>query len=57
MWIAAFAPFLWVEPRNVLPSMATTSADTPISLATQAMKATLEFRGVERRENVAEVVV
>src|SRR6516165_771205 len=38
MWIAAFAPFLLAEPRNVLPSMATTSADTPISLATQATK-------------------
>jgi len=38
MWIAAFAPFLWAEPRNVLPSMATTSADTPINLATQATK-------------------
>src|SRR5271154_4107439 len=38
MWIAAFAPFLWAEPRNVLPSMAITSADTPISLATQATK-------------------
>src|SRR5712664_3202416 len=38
MWIAAFPPLLWEEPRNVLPSMAITSADTPISLATQATK-------------------
>jgi hypothetical protein len=29
---------LWAEPRNVLPSKAITSADTPISLATQATK-------------------
>src|SRR5271170_4314002 len=42
MWIAAFAPFLWAEPRNVLPSMAITSADTPISLV------------VVRRRSIAE---
>src|SRR5258708_27536671 len=38
IWIAAFPPFLWQAPANVLPSMAITSADTPISLATQATK-------------------
>src|SRR5262249_34087949 len=38
IWIAALPRFLWAEPRNVLPSKAITSADTPISLATQATK-------------------
>src|SRR5215471_11076706 len=38
IWIAALARLLWAEPRNVLPSKAITSADTPISLATQATK-------------------
>jgi hypothetical protein len=37
-WIAAFPPLLWADLREVLPSMAITSVDTPISLATQATK-------------------
>src|SRR5215831_965773 len=31
IWIAALPRFLWAEPRNVLPSKAITSTDTPIS--------------------------
>src|SRR5580693_1826731 len=55
MWIAAFAPFLWAEPRNVLPTMHIRRH--PDQLGDPGDEATLEFRVVERRENVAEVVV
>src|SRR5258707_946041 len=50
IWIAAFPPFLWEEPRNVLPSMAITSADTLISLATaQGLVASIADRIISPR--------
>ena len=38
MWIAALAPFFWYDRREVLPSIAITSAGVPVSAATQATK-------------------
>src|SRR5712671_7814098 len=46
MWIAAFPPLLWEEPRNVLPSMAITSARHANQLGDPGDEATLEFRSV-----------
>jgi hypothetical protein len=38
IWIAVFPFLLSADLRDVLPSMAMTSADTPVMLATQATK-------------------
>ena len=45
------------DRRRVLPSTAITSAETPVCAATQANKATPEWLGVERGQDVAQVVV
>jgi hypothetical protein len=38
MWMASLPPFFWWDRREVFPSIAITSADAPVSDATQATK-------------------
>src|SRR5436190_419714 len=64
MWMGALPLDFWPERREVLPSMAITSAGVPTSAATQRRpsgdpgnEATLERLGVNRGEDVAQVIV
>ena len=57
MWMAALAPFFWWDRREVLPSMAITPAGAPGQRGNPGNKAALELLGVERREDIAQVVV
>jgi hypothetical protein len=57
MWIAAFAPCLVGGAAQRLAVDGDYIRRHPDQLGDPGDEATLEFRGVERRENVAEVVV
>src|SRR5580693_942915 len=56
MWIGALAPFFCYDRREVLPSMEITPP-VPRSAPRPSNEAALEVLGVERREDVAEVIV
>src|ERR1700685_3924376 len=57
MWIAAFAPYLVGGAAQRLAVDGDHIRRHPDQLGDPGDEATPEFRGVERRENVAEVVV
>src|SRR6202162_3734382 len=57
MWIAAFAPYLVGRGAPRPAGAGDHIRRHPDQLGDPGDEATLEFRGVERRENVAEVVV
>jgi hypothetical protein len=57
IWIAVFPFLLSADLRDVLPSMATISGETPVMLATQATKHRWNIGRVKRREDVAELIM